>query len=90
MIVAWCLPIRSFVCVVTVQGVGGMFVVRLSSCLVRRVPHTHTVPCLLHCSIVNVLSLLFQIDGAGILDSKLLRASFSPACKLQGYYAELT
>jgi len=78
------------------SGRGAMYVVLLSSCLVRRVTHTHThththtVPCLLHCDIVNVPSHLFQIDSARILDSKLLHASFSPACKLPGYYAELT
>jgi len=73
------------------SGRVAVCVALLSSCLVRRVPHNHALPCLLHCStFVNVPSLLFHIDSAGILDSKLLRVSFSPACKLPGYNAELS
>jgi hypothetical protein len=76
------------------SGRGAVYVCRavvLMPCTVRRVPRNHALPCLLHCStFVNVLSLLFEKDSAGILDSKLLQASFSPACKLPGYNAELS
>ena len=67
------------------SGRWAVYVVLLSSCLVRRVgvAHNHALPCLLHCStFVNVPSLLFHIYSTGTLDSKLLHASFSPACKL--------
>lgn len=72
-------------CVVTFQGMP------LSSCLVLRASYTRALPCLLHCStFVNVPSLLLQIDSVGFLDSNVLQASFSPACNLPGYYAELS